>query len=487
MSPPGDPILDEAATALAARVRRREISPLELCDAHIARIEAVNPALNALAAERFDLARREARQADERLAHTRDTDELPPFFGVPCTMKEFLSVAGMPLTAGIWSRRHVVAQSDATVVRRMRAAGAIILGVTNVPEGGMWMETDNQVYGRTRNPWNLGRTAGGSSGGEAALIAAGASPLGIGSDIGGSIRIPSAFCGVVGHKPTGRMVPNTGYWPPLHGEISAFLCSGPMARRVADLWPVMKVIAGPDGESGDTRPFPLGDPAAVSLRDVTVYPVEWNGRVRVRADVRETVRRAAAAMESRGARVATLRTRGFERAFEIWSAMLAGAPGKSYSEVLGDGTPINPWRELLKAPFGMSRFTGPALIIAAAEILMRKLPSQMGRFIEAGHRLQEELEAELGPNGVLLHPPYSRTAPRHYGPMLTPFDFVYTAIFNVLEFPVTVLPTGFDDGGLPLGVQIAARRGNDHLTVATAAALEEEFGGWVRATPAKIR
>ena len=476
-------ILDSAAIDLARRVRRREISPLELVEIHIARIGVVNPAINALVADRFDLAREEARAAGERLAKHREDDALPPLFGVPFTVKEFLSVKGMPLSAGIYSRRAVRASTDAEVVRRMRAAGAIVLGVTNVPEGGMWLETDNQVYGRTNNPWNVRHTSGGSSGGEAALIAAGGSPLGIGSDIGGSIRIPSAFCGIVGHKPTGRMVPNAGYWPHLSGDLSAFLCSGPMARRVADLWPVMKIIAGPDGVGEEMKVWRMDDPANVDVKKMVVYPVESDGRTRVSSSMRSCVRRAAEALRLRGARVAELRTRGLEKSFEIWGSMLASAAGPSYAELLGDGKTMRPLLELMKAPFGKTRFSAPALIIAAGESLLKLMPSQLDRFVTAGRKLQSDLESELGENGVLVYPPYSRTAPRHHAPWLTPLDFVCTGIFNTLEFPATAVPMGFDGEGMPLGVQIIARRGNDHLTIAGASVIEDEFGGWVRANP----
>ncbi|MSP63802.1 MAG: amidase [Myxococcales bacterium] len=475
-----DELLDASAVALAGLIRRRAISPLELVDAHIARIEEVNPRINALVADRFEAARAEARSVGEAIVRG---GELPPFAGVPCTVKEFLAVAGMPQSAGIYSRRHVRATVDATVVSRVRAAGAIVLGVTNVPEGGLWMETHNPVYGLTRNPWDPARTAGGSTGGEAALIASGGSPFGIGADIGGSIRIPAAFCGIVGHKPTGRMVPNTGYWPPVAGEIGAYLVNGPMARRIADLWPLLQIMAGPDGHDAIARRFPPGDPAAVDLREVVVYPVESNGRTRVGEPMREAVRRAAKALSARGARVATLRTPGMRNAFAIWSAMLAGAPGASYAEVLGDGEAIRPLRELAKFAFGRSHHSAPALILTAAEQVAKRFPGQIKRWIEAGRRLQTDLEAELGPRGVLLHPPYTRPAPKHHHPMLTPFDFVCTAVFNVLEFPVTQVPMGFGAEGLPLGVQVAARRGLDHLTIAVAGALEEDFGGWVRAEP----
>lgn len=478
-------LLDLAATDLAARVRRREVSPLELVDAHIARLELVNPPLNALVDERFDRARDEARAATERLAHAH-ADDLPPLFGVPVSIKEFLAVEGMSHTSGLVARRGRRATQDATTVARLRAAGVIVLGVTNGPEGGLYLETHNPLFGRTHNPWDLARTCGGSSGGEGAIVASGGSALGLGSDIGGSIRLPASFCGTVGHKPTGRMVPNTGQTPPLAGELSAYNVVGPLCRRVADVMPVLRAIAGPDGVDPVTLPFELGEPGSVRLRDLVVYPVEWNGRAPASEAMRRAVRLAADALRDRGARIGHLSPGKLRRGFEIWSAMMSEA-GETYVEVLADhGEPISLWRELLRFPLGRSRHTGPPLLIASLEQLLRVLRFPTEGLVRAGRALQAELEAELGDRGVLLHPPYTSTAPLHHAPLLRPFDASHTGIFNVLELPATVLPVGFDGGGLPVGVQVIARRGLDHLTIAVARALEEDFGGWVRAEPQRL-
>jgi len=249
-----DELLHAPATRLAARIRTGEVSPVEVLEAHLAHLAAVNPALNALVAERFADARAEARAAEATIRTARDRAGLPPLLGVPCTIKDFLAVRGLAWTAGLHNRADVVADHDATVVTRLRAAGAIVIGKTNVPEGGMWMETANPVHGRTHNPWDLRRTPGGSSGGEAALVAAAASPFGIGSDIAGSIRIPAGMCGVVGHKPSELLVPNTGHWGPGAAAAERMLCTGPIARCVGDAEQVLEIIAGPDGASARPRP-----------------------------------------------------------------------------------------------------------------------------------------------------------------------------------------------------------------------------------------
>lgn len=473
-------LLDLGAATLARLIAGRQVSPVELVDAHVARIEAVNGLLNAVVATRFEAAREEARAAEARAVRG---GELPPLLGVPCTVKEFIGVAGMPQTAGIVYRWGARAAADATAVARLRAAGAIVLGVTNAPEGGLWMETNNLVYGRSANPWDLSRTPGGSSGGEAAIIAAGGSPFGLGSDVGGSVRIPAAFCGICSHKPTGRMVPSTGHWPPVSGDMGAYNCIGPMARRVGDLDLALRVIAGPDGSDPSTRAFELGPREGVDLASVSVYPVTAFGRVRPSREVGDAVERAVSALAARGARRHALTEPRLRDVFNIWSALLASAAGESYATLLGDGKAIPVMREVLRFPFGRSNHTTPALALVVLETLQRQLPGRVRTYVEAGRALQAALEQELGPDGVIVAPPYTRAAPRHRASMLTPFDFVCTALFNAMEFPVTVVPVGFDAEGMPLAVQVAAIRGRDHVALAAAAAIEATLGGWTRAEP----
>ncbi len=475
-----------SVVALAAAVRKRELSPVELLEAHIARIEKVNPLLNALVADRYQLARDEARRAEQAIASAKSTGDLPPLCGVPCTVKEFIGVAGMPHTAGLVARQGRVADSDAEVVARLRRAGAIVLGVTNAPEGGMWMETHNKIYGRTNNPWDLRRTPGGSSGGEAALVACGASPFGIGSDIAGSIRIPSAFCGIVGHKPTGRMVPNTGHWGS-EGGTSPFLVCGPIGRRVEDLELILSLIAGPDGRDPNTREWGLSASPVDDLRDVVVYPVESSGITPVSASMRREVRRAARVLEARGAAVRSLDSTLLRFALPIWAVGMseANADAASFAALLGEGREIPLASEVARALVGRASVTVPALALAVIDSLASKIPQRLTGNLPRPADLRDELEGILGRNGVILHPPYTRPAPLHVTPLITPLDFICTGVFSVVEFPVTQVPTGFDRRGLPVGVQVAARRGNDRLTLAVARALEEDLGGWVRAEPRK--
>ncbi len=480
-----DQLCELPALRLAALIRRRAVSPVEVLEAHLARIEQVNPRLNALIGERFADARREAASAEARVRHAAEPDDLPPLLGVPCTIKEFIGVRGLSWTAGVWARRGARADRDATVVERLRAAGAVIMGVTNVPEGGMWMETHNPIYGRTSNPWDLRRTPGGSSGGEAALIAAGGSPFGLGSDIAGSIRIPAGMCGVIGHKPSALLVPNTGHWPDSGGDTDRMLCTGPLGRTVDDVERVLEVIAG------SVRTLPPREPtlAGGDLRGVRVYPVTATGRVRIAPVMSAAVERAAAALAARGATVVELNRatwrRLFGRSTGTWLRGLSELGGEQrFSDLISGGAPIELIAELIRIARGRGRHAVATLGLIALERATRWAPRLERRALAAAPPLAEVqtgLEELLGDRGVLLHPPYSRPAPLHGRPLLTPFDAVCTALFSVTGLPGTVVPVGFDRRDLPIAVQVLGRRGADRLTLACARALEADFGGWVPA------
>ncbi len=461
-----------SGSALAAKIRRREVSSAEVVEAHIRHVEHVNPTLNAVVHTRFDEAREEAREADRALAEGRP--DLGPFHGVPCSIKEAFAVRGMPNTSGLLARKGRLAEADAITVARMRRAGSIVLGVTNVSELCMWMESNNRVYGRTNNPYDETRTCGGSSGGEGAIIGAGGAPYGLGADIGGSIRMPAFFNGVFGHKPTGGLVPNSGQHPSATPGIEEYVCTGPLARRAEDLYPLLRVLLG-----DDERAAALRDPASVDLGSLTVFQLNDHGRHEVDPELLRAEERAAAVLAARGAQVKKVSVPGFENALEIWGSMIGEAGGPTFAELLGEGTPIPAGRELARWLLGRSPHTFPAIALALAEKLQKVVgPEHARRFIDRGHQLQRELTALVGPDGVLLFPPHPLPAPRHVRPLLSPFRWVYTGIFNVLKLPVTAVPMGLSREGLPLGVQVASVPGNDHVTLAVALLLERELGGW---------
>lgn len=483
-------LLGSGAVALAEAVHSGRVTPLELVEAHIRRIEEVNGALNALVADRFAAAREEAAAAAITLREAASADALraaKPLLGVPFTVKEMIAVEGMPLTFGCRNRLNARAARDATVVARLRAAGAIPLGVSNVPEWGMWNETYNSVYGRTNNPWDVRRTPGGSSGGEGALVGAGCSAFGIGSDIGGSIRMPAAFCGVYGHKPGRGLLPLTGHYPvyatdgaPVERGSPA-LAVGPLARSAADLMPLLRVMRGADGIDPDARDGELSDPAAVAWRGrrVLLLPAP-----RIRRSRRATpalaaaVRRAGAVLQRAGAQVSEAPDDLLAAAADYWFAVLQSAGGRGFAEVLGGGRRVRLLREVVAAAAGRGTYSWPALFFCIGERIGRRSERGLARALEAGARLERAYRDLLGDDGILITPVHPRAAPRHNEPVLFGFDFLHTAVFNALQVPVTVAPMGFDARGLPLSVQVSARGGGDHLTIAAALALEASQPAW---------
>jgi fatty acid amide hydrolase 2 len=473
-------ILSASGVALARAIRDRRVTSVAVVQAHVDRARRVNPALNAIVRDRYDAALREAALADERTSSVH-RDDLPVLHGVPCTIKEAYALEGMPNTSGLWARRNVVATLDATAVARLRAAGAIPLGVTNTSELCMWFESQNEVWGRTNNAYDSARTAGGSSGGEGAIVGAGASPIGLGSDVGGSIRMPSFFNGVFGHKPTGGLVPSTGSHPPALNDVQRFDTTGPIVRRAEDLMPVLRIVAGPDGIEKGCVSSELGDPTAVDVRSLTIYSVE-RGPGAVQGVLVAAQRRAADALVARGAKVERRAIPRLARSFEIWSAMMhEGRAGESrFRDLMADGSPdFAPWRELARFPLGGSRYTLPGLLLSLFEELPARFTARTRQILALGKDLSAELADVLGDRGVMLYPSFPRVAPRHRTPLLAPFQFAYTAIFNVMEMPATQVPLGLDARGLPLGVQVVAPRHQDHLSIAVAMALETSLGGWV--------
>ena len=471
-----DPLLTKSATELARLIRDREVTSAAVVEAHIQRTMAVNRRINAVVADRFDAARDEAKRADDDVRARRD---LGPFHGVPCTIKESFALTGMPNTGGLVARVGTIAKSDAPTVARLRAAGAIPIGVTNLSELCMWMESNNRVYGRTSSAYDATRTAGGSSGGEGAIVGAGGAPFGLGADVGGSIRMPAYFNGVFGHKPSSGLVPNTGQFPVNTGGALRFLSTGPIARRAEDLLPLLRVLAGPDGVDGACEARTLGDPDAVDVRDLVVLDVPDNGRLAVSRDVRDAQRRCAGWLARRGAKVRIARIDGLRRSAEIWSAMLGSAEAVTFRELMANGAPFSPAAELARWTAGRSRHTLPALVLALVEGVTKLRPDDTARFVAMGRALRHELDALLDRSTVLLFPTYPTVAPKHGEALRLPVKWMYTAIFNVMELPVTAVPLGLDARGVPLGVQVVGAHGCDHVTLAVARAIERETGGWV--------
>lgn len=444
-------------------IRKREVSSEEVVRVHIEHIKKINPLLNALVKDRFEEAIKEAKKVDESLKG--EPDDVPPYYGVPCTIKESFAFKGMPNSGGLYSRRNVVAEEDATTVSRLKNSGVIPLGVTNVPELCMWMETYNKIYGRTNNAYDRRRIPGGSSGGEGAIIGAGGSPFGLGSDLGGSIRLPAFFNGIFGHKPTNGIVPNTGQFPSTDGSALKFLTPGPLARMAEDLPILLKILSGPDGKDPYCEEVELKDPMDVKIEEIRVFSM-------LKADQKRCVE----FLKKKGMVVKEIKIDEFKHSFLIWSSMLNSAQKTPFRVLMGDGKAIHPYIELIKWIFRLSKHTFPGIMLSISEgFRFRPL---MKKFVKMGENLKEKIDDLLKKDGVILYPSYSRPAPFHNRPLFTPIDFAYTAIFNVLRLPVTQIPLGLSDDGIPLGIQVVSNSKNDHLTIRLAMEFEKEFGGW---------
>ena len=474
-------VLIASATAIAEMIRSGELSSRRAVEIHIEQIQRVNPTINAVVRERFDDALAEADQADEDLK-TKNPSELPAFHGVPCTIKECFGLTGMPQSSGAVKRKGVIAYEDATAVKRLREAGAIPMGVTNTSELCLWMESNNYVYGRTNNAYDPKRTVGGSSGGEGAIISAGASPFGLGSDIGGSIRMPAFFNGVFGHKPTGGLVPGTGQHPCAENEALRFLTTGPLCRRAEDLMPLLRVMAGPDGVDTGCFEMPLGDPDEVDLNGLRYLNLRGFKRYPVHSSLKRRQELMVDLFKRRGCKVIDIDIPEFSQAFEVWSAMMGEASDTPFVELMGDGDPVNAAAELGKWLVGQSEHTAMASLLGLAEKLVDLLPGYRGKLIELGQTLKARVTEMLDDDGIMFLPSYTSPAPKHNVPFWNQLrlrsDYAYTAILNVIEVPVTQVPLGMDRLKLPLGIQVAAGHGQDHMTIAVAKMLEHEFGGW---------
>ena len=481
-----DDLLLVSAIEIAKRIREGRLTSRQAVEAHIAQVERVNPAINAVVKDRFSDARKEADAADAKRTLT-PTDELPPLHGVPCTIKECFALTGMPNTSGLVRRKGLVSSEDATAVRRLREAGAIPLGVTNTSELCMWMESNNNVYGRTNNPYDHSRIAGGSSGGEGAIVGSGASPFGLGSDVGGSIRGPAFFNGVFGHKATGTLVPGTGQYPLAENDALRFLTTGPLARRAEDLMPLLRILAGPDGHDSRCVEWELGNPEDVDLEGRTLLVVEDNGKIAVNEEMRAAQRSAARALESRGMTLRNTEFAGLKKQADIWSTMLTCAQDTPFIRLMGGDKDARPALEIFKWAFGRSDYTLMSSVLGLVDGIPKRFTRYADKVIQLGHELKAEISGALGADGVMLYPPYPTPAPAHNAPLRGVFSltmpWAYQSIMNVLEFPATQVPLGLDSEGMPLGVQVISTHGNDHVTIAVAMELERQLGGW---TPPRL-
>lgn len=448
-----------SATRIAAAIAAGEVSSVEVVEACLRRIEAVNPRINAvvrLAADALDLAAAADRERALGRVHG-------PLHGVPCTLKDSLDTAGLVTTAGTIGWRDRVPTHDATVVARLREAGAIVLGKTNTPEFTWSDETDNDVYGRTANPYDLERTPGGSSGGAAAIVAAGGAPFDIGSDTGDSIRQPAHVCGVAGLKPTSGRVPRTGHWPGFGGLFDGFTQLGPIARRAEDLALVLPIIAGPDGHDPHIPPVELRDPGDVSMRGLRVAMFADNGLLSPTTETVRAVRDAADALRDAGAIVEERLPPGLGDAWRSGFELI-GADGYA-------------WLARLITAAGTGGFGS----YDTRGWVTRRPPlsgDDLSALVERIDAIRSRLLAWLHDVDLIVCPAMPQPAIRHGESNEAWFGDSYSDVHNVTGWPAAVVRGGTAPGGLPIGVQLVAPPWREDIAIAGALVVEAASGGW---------
>jgi Asp-tRNA(Asn)/Glu-tRNA(Gln) amidotransferase A subunit family amidase len=447
------------AVELLAMLRRGQISPLELAEEHIRQIERLNSQLNALVD--FD---------PERVRAQARAPKAGPLSGLPVTIKSSISIAGYRCETGSALNHGHTPRENATVVDRLISAGAIILGTTNCPEFLMAYESDNRLYGRTANPWDLERTAGGSSGGESAAIAAGLSAAGLGSDSGGSVREPAHFTGICSLKPTPGRIPGRGHLPACDGPFSILGAIGPMARTIRDVALLFVTLAGQDLLDPVSPPIGFRNEPLDELRRVPIACFEEDAQVPATPETKKAVRDAAAALRAQGFAVTPFRPQALEEARSLWWKFFVRGGAMLLDPVVqGRHADLSPtFQDFLAIAHREPPLSSKELLTA---------------WMECDH-VRRKLLAEMEKFPILLCPVCAIPAFRHgertwrvEGKEVQYLDAMrYTQWFNLLGAPAAVVPVGSSPGGLPIGVQIAGRPFEDERVLGVAAAIEAAFG-----------
>jgi Asp-tRNA(Asn)/Glu-tRNA(Gln) amidotransferase A subunit family amidase len=452
----------QSASKLAGLIRDRAVSPVEVVEAYLQRIEQLNPTLNAIVTLAPEL-REKAKKAEDAVM---SGNHLGALHGVPITIKDTIETAGLRTTSGSARRAQFVPEQDAPSVARLKAAGAIILGKTNTAEMAMDYTADNPVFGRTNNPYDLSRTPGGSSGGEAVAITACMSPVGLGTDLAGSIRIPSHFCGIAGLKPTAGRVSSAGQFPPSIGPYSLGAAIGPMARCIQDLQLLFGVLVESETPTDSLDHYQLG------MRGWRVAWYAYDDVVPVPEETRCAVEKAARALADAGLVAEECRPPGVERGFDLWLKLFSRASVVQLRQVYSG-------HEEKAGPFVRWR------LATADETPALALDEYISAWMERD-RLRLALNQWMNAIPLLVAPVGATTAFKHETRKVTvgvrTFStfraFSYAQTFNVFDLPCVCVPAGRSPEGLPIGVQIIGRPFAEEAVLAAAAIVEAALGGW---------
>jgi Asp-tRNA(Asn)/Glu-tRNA(Gln) amidotransferase A subunit family amidase len=453
------PITLRPASEQLALLRRRDITPRELLDEHIAQIRRLNPQLNALVD--FD-----ADRVRSQVARLRPG----PLSGLPVTVKSSIAVAGYRCETGSTIHRGFIPDTNAVLVDRLLAAGAVILGTTNCPEFLMAYETENLLYGSTRNPWDLERTPGGSSGGESAAIAAGLSAAGLGSDSGGSVREPAHFTGICALKPTAGRFPAAGHLPPCLGPFAFLGSIGPMARTIGDVRLLFETLAGQDAIDPNSAPVPLRPVSREEAKQVPIGYFEDDGLIPVTPETRAAVQQSVQVLQGQGFTVKPFRPASLEAARQLWFTFFVQCGAMLYAPTIrGREEELSPtFRDFLAIARAVSPLTANSLLDAWVE----------------SDKIRARLLDEMRAFPILLCPACSIPAFKPFerrwtidGQSVDYLDAMrFTQWFNLLGGPAAVVPVMRSAEGLPIGVQIAGRPWADELVLEVTDALDRAFG-----------
>jgi amidase len=450
-----------SAAHMARALRARELSSRELVDACLARIDTVNPDINAIVQRVDERGRAEGDELDKR---AEQGQFLGPLHGVPITIKDSLDSAGIISTGGTLGRRDFVPRQDAPVVARLRAAGAILLGKSNTPELTLSGETNNLIYGRSCNPFDLTRSPGGSSGGSAAIVASGGAALELGSDTGGSIREPAHLCGITGIKPTSGRTPRSGHIVPFGGVTDSLTQIGPMARYVEDLGLALPIICGPDGCDPTVVPVALGSYTDVNLGQLRVAWYADNGIVTADAEIQRVVTSTAGALQGELRRLDNHLLPGMRELVDLTTE-------------LRESTNAGVIQRLLKR-YGTTE-PGPDLVgyLTAKSLASSNRVNPV--LLEAIDAARSRALAFFSDYDAILCPPAHALARPHGASRADSFDdWSYMTIHNLLGWPGVCVRAGTSAGGLPVGVQVVAAPWREDIALALAQRIEELMGGY---------
>lgn len=485
LPPLSSPLLEIPVIKLAAMIRNGELKSQDVVRAYIERCNEVNPMINAIVEDRFDAALEEAKLVDELIAtkgkSLEQMEKETPLLGVPFTVKESIGVAEMSNQSGRrYTKGKRIATKDAPCVAQVKKSGAIIILVSNTPELCLLWETYNFVTKMTRNPHNLKKTTGGSSGGEAALIGSGASLCGLSSDIGGSVRLPAMFVGVFGHKPTPYLVSPVGHVPcSTAANWGDFFTMAPMCRYAIDLPIVLKAIADPNPQQNKQILAKLDK--EVNLKDIKIFYMDNDGPsgliAPMSADMKMGIKKVVEFLNAERHTIKRLK-----HSFDVSTTALLRLEDLEtiFNEKFEGEENKKLAAETLKYLCGMSDFTFACVALEYLQKFANALPeSRLKKFDEIIKGLKKDFQSLLGDHGVFLYPTFPDTAHDHYRIFHKLIDTSYLVIFNALGLPVTNAMIGMDRNNMPMGIQIVANPGNDHLTIQVAKELEKKFNGWV--------